>query len=496
MNSFVSLQLDRNSSLTLYHQLYQQLKALIINKTFKENEKLPPVRKLARELGINNSTVVNAYRMLEQEHLVHSKVGSGTYVLPHLGKTSNKNSTPKNVSQIPGVPELEIMDWGQVKITADTINFASAIPTPELFPVEDFKNILNEVLDRDRGNAFGYQESQGFFPLRESISIYLKKNKIKAGINNIQIISGAQQGIDIVAKSLLNFGDYVITENPTYTGAIAALKSRGVNIIPVDIEPDGISIEGLEEAVKLYYPKLIYVMPNFQNPTGYCYSEKKKKALLELCSRKNICIVEDDSFTDLYYDGIIRYPLKALDDKDNVIYIKSFSKIFMPGLRVAFLLSPQSVISGLIAAKHTSDISTSGLMQRAFDLYLRNNMWKKHIQFMKDIYQQRYNLMLDSMNIHLPEDITYYQPGGGLTFWITLPDNCSPNLFSQQCLKEQVVITPGNLFYPDNRDINKFRLSFAAVYPEDIEKGIKKLGQCYWQIVNPSIKQTEYSPLL
>jgi len=493
MNLFVSLQLDKGSSLPLYHQLYQQLKTLITSKTLKENEKLPAVRKLARELGVNNITVINAYRMLEKEGLIYSKTGSGTYVLPHQTIISSENIT---LQPSRGIPELDIMDHGQVKITADTINFASAIPTPELFPVEDFKKILNEVLDRDRGNAFGYHESQGFFPLRESICGYLEKNGIKADINNIQIISGAQQGIDIVAKSLLNYGDYVITENPTYTGAIAAFKSRGVNIIPVDIEPDGISISGLEKAINDYKPKLIYVMPSFQNPTGYCYSIEKQKSLLELCSQENVFVVEDDSFTELYYDGKARCPLKTLDDKDNVVYIKSFSKIFMPGLRVAFLLSPQSAISRLIAAKHTSDITTSGLMQRAFDLYLRNNLWQKHIQFMKDIYQQRYNLMLSSFNKHLPEEITYFPPGGGLTIWLSLSADCSPDIFYQQCLKEQVIVTPGNLFYPDNLAVNRFRISFAAVYPEFIEKGIIKLGQCYRQSGNLSTKRTEYSPLL
>ena len=425
MSLFVSLQLDRSQSTPLYQQLAGEIRNLINSGQLKEWEKLPPIRKLARELSVNNITVVHAYQELEQDGLLYSQVGRGTFVKARLHQPEPLlKSTPEGQDYYP--PGLKVMDQGRLQIPMGAYNFASAIPTPELFPVADFKVILNEVLDRDGGKAFGYQEGQGYLPLRESLVEYLRENAIEAYENCIQIISGAQQGIDIIAKSLLKAGDFVITENPTYTGALAAFKSRGARIIPVPLEEDGVSISSLKKALAKYHPSLIYVIPNFQTPTGISYSEEKKLALLDLCQAYKVNIIEDDSFTDLSYD-YPRQPIKVLDQYGQVIYIKSFSKILMPGLRLAFLSAPEKIIPGLLTAKHSSDISTPGLIQRTFDLYLRKGLWSKHLKYMRDSYQERYHTMLKAMEAHLPQEISYTKPGGGLSFWLRLPPGSSAN---------------------------------------------------------------------
>ncbi|KUG04537.1 transcriptional regulator, gntr family domain / aspartate aminotransferase [hydrocarbon metagenome] len=494
MEIFVSIQLHKQSSIPLYQQLAQQIKALILDGLLKDEEKLPPIRQLALRLGVNNVTVVNAYHRLEQEGLLYSKVGSGTFVKldPHT-RGPYSSTTTKTISGLEyNIPGLNIMDQGRLQIPSGAYNFASAIPTPELFPVADFKNILNEVLDRDGGSAFAYQEGQGYFPLRESLYRYLKNSGISADEGSIQVISGAQQGIDIIAKSLLKPGDFVITENPTYTGAIAAFRSRGARIIPAILKEDGISIEELQDAIEKYRPRLMYIIPNFQTPTGICYSDEKKKALLKLCQTYNIVIIEDDSFTDLSYHSQ-RQPIKIMDGDGQVIYIKSFSKILMPGLRLAFLLAPKNIIPGLLRAKHSSDISTPGLIQRAFDLYLRKGLWEKHLEYMKEIYQQRYHIMLEAMETYLSPEITYCKPGGGLSFWLKLPPGSSANHFYTRCLANRVIISPGSLFSAsEERDSQYFRLSFAGLYPEEIEKGIIAINEAYQQKKNDLL----YSPLL
>jgi 2-aminoadipate transaminase len=352
------VKLDKESDHPLYLQLYNQLQEMIEKRQVLPDSKLPPIRKLATKLGVNNVTIVNAYKLLEYNGLVYSKVGSGTYVADLTSKAIIRKD---NAMESARIEEMGSMDRGQIEIGQNTINFASATPTPELFPVNDFKNVLNEVLDRDKGFAFGYQESQGFYPLRESIASYLSIPKSKLASEDIQIISGAQQGIDILAKVLLNYGDYLIVESPTYTGAIAAFRSRGANIIEVPMENDGINLEILEDKIKKYKPKFIYCMPNFQNPTGYCYSYAKKRALLELVNRYDVLIIEDDYLTELNYGKRELTPLKLMDRYDKVAYIKSFSKIFMPGLRLAFLSVPQELYSDVLAAKHISDISTSAI---------------------------------------------------------------------------------------------------------------------------------------
>lgn len=489
MSVFVSLQLDRNHSTPLYQQLAREIRGLINSGQLKEEEKLPPIRKLAQELKVNNSTVVHAYQRLEQEGLLYSQVGSGTFV---KAQKSEPVLLPTPADQYNYPEGLKVMDQGRLQIPKGAYNFASAIPTPELFPVADFKLILNEVLDRDGGTAFGYQEGQGFLPLRESLVGYLSSNAINAHENCIQIISGAQQGIDIIAKSLLRAGDFVITENPTYTGALAAFKSRGARIIPVPLEEDGVSLSALKQAVEKYHPSLIYVIPNFQTPTGISYSEEKKLALLDLCQAYKVIIIEDDSFTDLSYD-YPRQPIKTLDQYGQIIFIKSFSKTLMPGLRMAFLAAPERIIPGLLRAKHSSDISTPGLIQRTFDLYLKKGLWPKHLQYMKDSYQERYHIMLKAMANQLPQEISYNKPGGGLSFWLRLPPGSSANYLYTRCLENQVIISPGSLFSAaEERDSEYFRLSFAGLYPEEIEKGIIALDAAYQEQDSPPL----YSPLL
>lgn len=474
MDIFEQLRLDKTLGQPLYLQLYTRLEKLIEKGELKPDTKLPPIRKLAAQLGVNNVTVVNAYKLLEQNKLVYSKVGSGTYVAPQKIPLPLREEEETEDLQ---PQELKLIEQGLIKISPNVISFASATPTPELFPVEDFKNVLNEVLERDKGYAFGYQESQGFYPLRESIANYLQELGCQMDSQEIQIISGAQQGIDILAKALLNFGDYLVVESPTYTGAIAAFKSRGGQIIEVPMEQDGINLEILEDKLKKYHPRFIYVMTYFQNPTGYSYSLSKRRGLLELANRYNTLIIEDDYLSELNYTGEKLAPLKALDKFQRVIYIKSFSKIFMPGLRLAFLSVPQDLYNQVLAAKHTSDISTSGLIQRAFDLYLRKGNWHKHIAYMRGIYRERYEMMLKAFSKYLPGEVQYHEPGGGLNFWLSLPEGYSARNLYVECAKRDVLIVPGSLFYPIPRDSRYFRLSFAAVYPEVIEDGMRIIGK-------------------
>ncbi|MDI3535199.1 MAG: hypothetical protein PWQ82_1564 [Thermosediminibacterales bacterium] len=498
MSVFVSIQLDKSKDEPLYIQLYLQLRQMIEQGRLKPDEKLPPIRKLSEQLKINSVTVVNAYKLLEQHGYVYSRVGSGTYISDNLHNQLHQLEPPE--TEPFREEEFRLMDQGQIHIRSNTINFASATPTPELFPVEDFKNVLNEVLDRDGGFAFGYQESQGFFPLRESITAYLRYYGIEKTPECIQIISGAQQGIDVLAKALLNFGDCLVVESPTYTGAIAAFRSRGAKIIEVPIEKDGINLEVLEKKLKKFHPKFIYVMPNFQNPTGYCYSLKKRKALLQLAKQYDTLIIEDDYLSELNFSRKKLAPLKAIDHYNKVVYIKSFSKIFMPGLRLAFLVLPEQIYNDVLAAKHTSDISTSGLTQRAFDLYLRKGIWQKHIQYMQKIYKERYKVMSEALENFMPKEIDYHLPEGGLTFWLALPEGCSSNKLYLECREKDVVFVPGSVFYSTQKDSRYFRLSFAAVYPEEIKKGIRILGNTINHLLKNNTKNKKgtnyYTPLL
>lgn len=475
---FTSISLDRSAEIPLYMQLYRKLKELIENGILIQDMRLPSIRKFANSLGVNNATVVSALNRLEREGYIYTKPGSGNYVsalLPSAGSMSaSREFITDELYQYDDVP---VITNGQIKINAGTIDFASATPTSDLFPVEDFKIVLNEVLDRDKGSAFGYQDSQGFYPIRESMLGMMGKYGIESNTESIQIISGAQQGIDIISKAFLNQGDYVVTESPTYTGAVAVFKSRGAQIIDVEMEAGGPDLNLIEYNLKRFRPKLIYTIPSFQNPTGYSYSNAKRTELLKLAEKYNTYIIEDDYVSDLDFGHKGFIPLKAMDKSGKVIFVKSFSKIFMPGLRLGFMIASANLQGEILNAKHTTDISTSGLIQRAFDLYIRKGLWDRHFNIMYDIYKKRYFEMTEALDSCLPHGASYTKPCGGLNIWLKLPFGFPVDSMAKRAVSENIVFAPGRIFYSSGalQKLNNIRLSFASAYVENITPGIEKL---------------------
>lgn len=466
---FEQIQLNKRGEQHLYIQLYQQLRGMIQEGVLLENQKLPPIRQMANLLAVNNVTIVNAYKLLEEEGLVCKKVGSGTYVSSLIQKLEREEMFLDE--------EIRLMNQGQFSMKRNMISFASATPAADLFPIADVKKAINYVLDRDGGEVFGYQDSLGYYSLREAFQNYLSRQEFYCQVKNIQVVSGAQQGIDILAKALLQHGDVVFIEEPTYTGAISAFKSRGARIITIPIREDGIDLEILEARLAEYTPKFLYGITIFHNPTGYTYSEEKKAQLLEISQRWNLMIVEDDSFSELHFTAKRSLPLRFVADTDNLIYIKSFSKIFLPGFRIAFMVLPDAIINRVMAAKHTSDISSSGLVQRTFDLLLRQGLWEKHLEGMRQVYLKKYQLFSEILEAGLPKAVDVKFPGGGLNFWLALPEGYSTDRLYKKCLAAGVIIVPGSIFYPDGRSNNLFRLSIAAVEEEEMKTGLKLLFQ-------------------
>ncbi|PRX30976.1 GntR family transcriptional regulator [Orenia metallireducens] len=471
-----SIQLDKSSSKHLYIQLYLQLRDLIEASKLKEHTKLPPIRKLSKSLGVNNVTIVNAYNLLEEENLVYKKVGSGTFVAAQNLVEDREDIYLDEEVYIDEDTKF-IEEREEIEDVEKLINFATAAPTPDLFPITPFKRLLNKVLDRDRGYAFGYQKSQGYLPLRQSISEYIKRYNIESNIDEIQIVSGAQQGIDILAKTFLDYGDTVFVERPTYPGAISVFKSRRANIIDIPMKRDGIDIEVLEAELSKEKPKFLYLMPNYQNPTGYSYSQEKKERILELAKEHDLLIIEDDCLSDLNYGNSNNLSLKSLSDNGRVIYIKSFSKIFMPGLRLAFLIIPERYFNDILLSKYMSDIFTDGLVQRVLDLYFREEIWEDQISKLRQTYQKRYKAMINALHKYLPQRVKFTTPAGGLNLWLELPENISGKKLHQKALKLGINIAPGEVFYYSQKKENRVRLSIAAVTGEQIERGVKSLAK-------------------
>ncbi|UYO99447.1 PLP-dependent aminotransferase family protein [Oceanotoga sp. DSM 15011] len=453
--------INKNIDKKLYLQVYESIKKDILTRKIVANTKLPPIRKIASDLKLNPSTIVKAYNLLEEEKLVYKKLGSGSYVA-YLDDEMN-DSEDYNDLKI-----NERLNSGQINIE-NNINFASATPSANLFPVEDFKSVLIKVLDRDGGDAFTYQQTQGYYPLRKCISEKLREDCIATNPEKIQIVSGAQQAIDLISRILLNEKDTVVVEEPTYSGAIASFNNRNTNIKSFPIQKDGIDLSEFEKFLNKNNIKLFYTMPTFQNPTGILWSEEKKQKLLELSYKYDFYILEDDCLSELYYDKIKLKSLKSMDKNGKVIYIKSYSKIFMPGLRLGFIILPEDLFNPFVSFKYSSDISSPGLNQRAFEMYLKEGYWAKHIEKMRVLYKKRFEKMYNKIK-EIKEFEIFEVPMGGLYFWIKINDNFE-NLFLKAS-KRGVSILPGKVFSPEGNIKNFYRLSFADADEQKIEKGM------------------------
>nr|WP_122011772.1 PLP-dependent aminotransferase family protein [Maliibacterium massiliense] len=465
----VSIQLESFSQLPRYLALAEALKAAILQGSYAPGDRLPAIRTLADALGLNNGTVVHALRTLVEAGFLRAVRGSGYYVC-----------APQDAH-----PALEedafCAETAPVEVAAGAINFGSTTPDARIFPIAPFKQALDAVLERDGGYAFGYQDSHGYAPLRATLrEMTVQQMGYDIPHERVQIVSGAQQGIDVVSKAQLLPGDYVLCETPTYTGAVAAFTSRGAKVIGVPMQRDGMHLGLLEKYIRAYKPKLLYLMTTYQNPTTYCYSAGKLQKLMALLRKYDLLALEDDAMSGLDYEGAPPAgTLKALDRQNHhVIYIRSFSKLLMPGLRIGYLIAPARCSAHLAVAKHTTDISTSGLIQRALDLYFARGQWQRHTETMRAIYHEKYCVMREALRALAPLGVTFHDARGGLHFWVRLPEALQAAALEQACAAQGVLLAPGTYFYVGAADAHTLRLSFAAMDAPQIRRGVDIMGGC------------------
>lgn len=467
MNDIFSIALDKGSSVPLYKQLGDAVCELIEKGLLAPNAKLPPIRQMSQLLNVNNVTVISAYKYLENKKAVYSHVGSGTFVSPIPLENVPEPVINENVSLLEKRRQFK---------PDNAIDFTSTSMPQTLFPVDEFKASFDDLLERDRGSAFNNTDLQGYPPLRESICHYLKSFQINADVENIQILSGAQQGFDLVAKAMMTYGDFIFVEKPTFYGAAASFLSRGCQIIEIPLENDGMNIAVLENLLKLYSPKFLYLMAYFQTPTSISYSMEKKRKILELAEKYNFYIIEDDNMYDFHYSNISIIPLKALDYRNRVIYIKSFSKILMPGLRLGFAVLPKKIIKKMAEAKYTSDIQTSAFIQKAFDLYLRNNRWEDHVLTMRRYGREKYKACLRAAERHFKGIGSFSRPNGGISLWIRF-DNIDSGDLIESLKDKNVLVLPGSRFLINGDKSCHIRLCFSNISDEKIDVGIRRIAQ-------------------
>ena len=358
------------------------------------------------------------------------------------------------------------------------ISLAGGNPAAELFPSEELAQIAEEIIRENPVKALQYGISEGNIELRNKILEMMKEREnINATLDEITIVSGGQQAIEIVSKILLNEGDSVIVEAPSFVGALNAYRSYGANLVGVEVESDGMNIEKLKETIKnTPNVKLIYTIPNFQNPSGVTMSLEKRKALYEIARDNGIFIIEDNPYGELTFDGVKLPTIKSMDEAGVVLYSGSFSKILAPGLRLGYLIAPAAFTEKVVLGKQVSDVHTSLLPQLLALEFMKRYDIGELIEKMRNLYKKKCETMINAMKEYLPENITYTVPGGGLFVWCDAPGIDTLKL-SQLCKEEKVLIVPGNNFATDmSLENSGFRLNFSTMPDDLIVEGVKRLG--------------------
>ncbi len=478
--------LDRQSTVPLYEQIGDYLRQGILSGSLVAETRLPASRQLARDLGVNRITIENAYAALETDGLVYSKIGSGTYVmpaapLPVIPKHSEETPWPLWQQNLPdrGPGQRALVENLRKSIAhPDPISFAGGVSDAHLFPTDDFRKVLQAVMRRDGMEALDYGERSGYLPLRNTITHILASQGLQTRPENVLVTAGSQQAISLVCQLLLQPGDTILVESPTYSGALDLFRALNFKIISVPMDGQGMQVEALEKLLQQHHPKLIYTIPNFHNPTGTCLNGARRRQLIILADRYNIPILEDDFVGDLRYDGRAQPALKALDPGGRVIYASTFSKMLMPGLRVGFLIIDGPLYDALVKFKRVNDLATSSLIQRALENYVTVGRYQAHLRRSCQIFRKRRNAMMESLHRHLPTGIRLDPPQGGLFLWLKLPDTLSADELLPLAVEEGVDFMPGSGFFTGADDgRNWLRLNFVVQPEEKIEAGILRLGK-------------------
>lgn len=387
-------------------------------------------------------------------------------------------SFANRVNDLKGSAIREIFKYANDK---EVIFFAAGNPSEESFPKDDIKLITEKIFKENPNLALQYGNSEGYIPLRESIkNVILSKEDIVKENDDIIIMSGAQQGIEISTKVLCNEDDIIVCESPSFVGSLNSFKSYNTKLLGIEIEDDGIDISKLEQSLKTNKKiKMIYLIPNFQNPTGITMSLEKRKKVLELANKYDVLILEDNPYGDLRFEGEHIPSIKSMDKDGRVIYCGSFSKILSPGLRVGYIVADKEFLKKVIVCKQCSDVHTSMLSQLICYDFLNTVNYNEHIKKLREIYKKKANLMMHELNEKIGNKLKYSKVQGGLFLYCTLPNKIDVEEFCKRAvLEKKVAVVSGNAFLPtDDLKSNSFRINYSTPSDEQIVKGVELLSQ-------------------
>jgi GntR family transcriptional regulator/MocR family aminotransferase len=484
----VNIPLDRDRPLGLARQIQSHLERLIADGLLAPGVKLPATRELAQSLRVNRATVALAYEELVAAGLARAHVGQGTFVAgqPPPSRPAGRLPSPAPIdwtallSRSARAAAADAERRRALRIPpgagATLISFAGGMPDSSLFPTDAFRRVLNQVVREEGDVLLQYSAVGGYAPLRRYLAGYLLRFGVEAQAEEILIVNGSQQGFDLIARTLVDPGDLVAIEQPTYPGAMQAFRSFGARLLPVEWDAAGPRPDAFERICERQAPKLFYCQPNAHNPSGLALEPEVGRRLLAAAARHQVPVVEDGFDGSLYYGVRPGAPLKAADRAGVVLYIGTFSKILFPGLRLGWLVAPSPVVERLQAAKQLADLHTSALLQAAVHRFCERRLLDRHITRVTAEYARRRGLLLAALRRRMPDGVTWTEPQGGFSLLLTLPGGMEAPAMLPAALERGVAFTPGPAFFLDGGE-RTLRLAFSSVAAARIDEGVRRLAE-------------------
>ena len=464
--------LDPQSEVPLYQQLYRHFTELIRSGSLKRGERLPPTRELAGLIGLNRTTVSAAYELLEADGLIAGHVGRGSYV------TSGD------------APGAEGLNWNAILESAGSgsaqpnlsgaISFAVSRPSENLFPIDDFRASCQEVMaNADFASVLQLGSPGGYEPLRQYLIEAAQQEGVMRPGDDMVITSGCQQALDLARRVLVRAGDRVLVEEPVFPGLKNLFVEAGADLIGIPVHQEGLDLLQLERALAKASAKAIVVTSNFQNPTGTTLSRDARTTVLRLARAAGVPLIENDIYGQLRYEGEPISTIKQMDETGDTILLRSFSKVSFPGLRVGWAIGPRGFIARMTESKQLSDLHSDQLSQAALLRFAQSGRLEAHHQRVLKAGSERLATTLAACQRYLPEGTEFTRPQGGMNLWIRLPEPLDAGELLARAQREGVTYLPGKYFSVNRSQPSALRLSFAGLEPEQIEKGVRILGEIF-----------------
>lgn len=473
----LALTLDKDAQEPIYHQIKRHIMRLIETGILSPGDRLPASRDLAEQLGVARISVVAAYEELRDEGVITAAQGRGTFVsarddLPE----STHNASMLGATRSHTAP---LRDMLRLAARPGVINFSSGAPADDFLPVHLIREALNTVLTRDGASAVTYEIPEGYPPLREAIAAQLATQGINALPDEILITGGCQQALDLAVQALVSPGDVILTTNPAYAGILDIAHARGVTVLGVPVDDQGMQTSTLDSLIAEHRPRLLFAAPTYHNPTGTVMSLARRRQLLDIAAHYRLPILEDGVYEALNYAGTPPPSLRALDEAGLVLYASSFSKIFMPGMRIGYLVVSGRLQQRIARVKRAADVCTPALNQRAMHSVLESGKLWEHLASVQKQCKQRRSAIFEALRRHLPE-ATWSEPAGGLYLWAHLPEDgpTATELFLES-VRAGAAFAMGPLFHTDGQGTYNIRLNLAANSPDLIEEGIRRLASAW-----------------